>query len=323
MNFQNLSKVETFQAYLDNAFKNGMAQAEAMRKDTTNPNRLFRSKRIEQTRIQAIGKSLASALDTIGKSFPRFDALAPFYQELVRCTVDYEQLKKSLGALNWAKLQVIGLMRKYDTEVGMTMKVERVNKARIAFSGRVSSVVKQVKDNLTYLEECRKIMKGYPALKTSVATIVIAGMPNVGKSTLLAKLTGSKPQVASYPFTTKRLNFGYDKNGYQYVDTPGLLDRPLEKRNKIERQAILALKHLATLVVFMIDPTETCGYPLVEQRALLEEVKKMFNISLIVVANKTDTGATFKGALSVSAKEGTGIDELRAAINAILFQKAR
>src|SRR3989338_6721961 len=103
MNFQNLGKVETFQKYLDMAYNNGLAQAESVRKDTTNPNRLFRSKRIEQARVEAVGKSLANSLGTVGKSFPRFDALAPFYQELVRCTVEYDQLKKSLGALNWAK----------------------------------------------------------------------------------------------------------------------------------------------------------------------------------------------------------------------------
>ncbi|HLC32617.1 MAG TPA: GTPase, partial [Candidatus Nanoarchaeia archaeon] len=293
------------------------------RRETTNPNRLFRSKKIEQARVETMGKSLANALEMIGKSFPRFDALAPFYQELVRATVDYEQLKKSLGAVNWAKLQVKGLTEKYLEDIKRTMRAETVNKVRAAFSGRTSSVLKQIKDNLSYLEEVRKTMKGYPTLKTSVKTIVIAGMPNVGKSTLLAQLTGSKPQVAPYPFTTQRLNFGYDKDGNQYVDTPGLLDRPLEKRNRIERQAILALKHLANLIVFVIDPSEGCGYPINDQRSLLEETKKVFDLPILVAANKTDTGAQFKEAIAISAKEGTGLDELRKAISVSLLVKSR
>lgn len=323
MNFQSLGKVETFQTYLDIAFKNAIVQAENMRKNTTNPNRLYRSKKIELARIEAMGKSLANALGTVGKSFPRFEALAPFYQELVRCTVEYEHLKKSLGALNWAKKQVEGLTEKYLIEIRKTTQVERINKVRGAYSGRVSSIFKQIKDNLTYLEECRKIMKAYPTLKTSVNTVVIAGMPNVGKSTVLAKLTGSKPEVAPYPFTTQRLNFGYDKDGNQYVDTPGLLDRPLEKRNKIERQAILALKHLANLVVFILDPTEACGYPIAEQRELLEEVKKTFDVPHIVAANKMDAGATFKNVLMISAKEGTGMDKLAKSISDALAQKSK
>src|SRR3989344_5070346 len=151
MNFQSLGKVETFQTYLDNAYKNALAQAENVRKDTTNPNRLFRSKKIELARIEAMGKSLASSLSTIGRSFPRFDALAPFYQELVRCTVEYEQLKKSLGALNLAKRQIETLTEKYVQDIGRTMKVEQINRVRASYSGRVSSVLKQIKDNLVYL----------------------------------------------------------------------------------------------------------------------------------------------------------------------------
>ncbi len=315
MNLQGLGKVEAFQTYLDIAFKNGMKEAEKVRAETTSPNKLFRSRRIEKARIEVIGKSLISSLDRIGKSFPRFDSLAPFYQELVRCTVDYDQLKKSLGALNWAKKQVILLLDKYLGELHRTQRIELINKTRTAFSGRTSSVMKQVKDNLLYLEECRKIMKSYPSLKTSVKTIVIAGMPNVGKSTLLACLTGSKPEIASYPFTTQKLNFGYDKDDNQYVDTPGLLDRPLIKRNRIEKQAILALKHLASVIVFVFDPTESSGYSVKEQEALLREIKKEFSLPVILVSNKADIGEPVKNAISVSAKDCSGIKEVQTAIS--------
>ncbi len=323
MNLQGLGKVEDYQKYLDIAFKNGVATAELTRKELTNPNRLFRSKRIEIARVEAIGKSLVSSLDFIGRSFPSFDQLAPFYQELVKSTLDYDLLKKSLGAVNWAKKQIAGLTIKYRGELARAQQVMLINKTRTAFSGRISSVIKQIKDNLRYLEESRKIMKGYPSLKTKANTIVIAGAPNVGKSTLLAALTGSKPETAHYPFTTQKLNLGYDAEDNQYVDTPGLLDRPLAKRNPIEKQAILALKHLATIIIFVIDPTETCGYTIIEQRNLLSDIKESFTQPIILVANKSDTGATYKGAIEISAKEGTGIDKLRKEINSIISQKAK
>ncbi len=323
MNLQGLGKVEDYQKYLDMAFKNGVARAAEARTETTSPNRVTRSKRIEMARLETVGKSLINNLDAIGKSFPSFDQLAPFYQELVKATLDYGLLKQSLGAVNWAKKQITGLLHKYTKEVSLTTRLPHFNKLRIAFSGRASSVMKQIKDNLAYLEQCRKTMKGYPSLKTKVNTIVIAGAPNVGKSTLLAVLTGSKPETAPYPFTTLRLNLGYDAEENQYVDTPGLLDRPFDKRNPIEKQAILALKHLATIIIFIIDPTEMCGYPILEQRNLLAEIKQTFTQPIILVANMVDIGGKFKGAIEISAKEGTGIDKLRKEITSLLSQKAK
>ncbi|VVB81333.1 putative GTP-binding protein EngB [uncultured archaeon] len=321
MNLQGLGKVEDYQKYLDMAYKNGADAAMQSRQDTTSRNKAIRSRRIESARIEAYGKSLINSLDFIGRSFPSIDQLAPFYQELIKCTLDYPMLKQSLGALNWAKKQLTGLLHKYTKELSLTTRIEHFNKLRRAFSGRTSSVMKQIKDNLTYLEYCRKTMKGYPSLKTKVNTVVIAGAPNVGKSTLLAVLTGSKPEIASYPFTTQKVNLGYDAEGNQYIDTPGLLDRPIEARNKIEKQAILALKHLATIIIFVIDPTETCGYTVVEQKNLLQEIKDMFTLPIIIVANKADTGAIFKHAIEISAKEGTGIDKLKKEITSLLKAK--
>jgi len=322
MNLQGLSKVEDFQKYLDMAFKNGMSRVAQARKETTSRSKLIRSKRIEHARTDAIGMSLINSLDFILKSFPRMEQLDPFYQELVKCTLDYDLLKKSLGAVNWAKGQITLLLGKHLSDLSRTTQLILINKVRTAFSGRASSVMKQIKENLTYLEHCRKTMREYPSLKTRVNTIVIAGAPNVGKSTLLAVLTGSKPKTAPYPFTTQQLNLGYDAEGNQYVDTPGLLDRPLAKRNPIERQAILALKHLANIIVFVIDPTEACGYTIPEQRNLLAEIKRIFTQPVIVASNKADTGATFKSAIEISAKEGTGIDKLRKEITSLLDKKS-
>jgi nucleolar GTP-binding protein len=46
------------------------------------------------------------------------------------------------------------------------------------------------------------------------------------------------------------------------VDTPGILDHPLEERNTIEMQAITALAHLRAAVLYFIDPSEQCGHNL-------------------------------------------------------------
>jgi len=104
-------------------------------------------------------------------------------------------------------------------------------------------------------------------------------------------------------------HFEKDRVRYQIIDTPGLLDRLLEERNHIELQAISALKHVGKVMLFIIDPSETCGYTLEKQMHLLEEIKKEFGIPMIVAANKTDISKTTEKAdMSMSTLTGDGVD---------------
>ena len=46
---------------------------------------------------------------------------------------------------------------------------------------------------------------------------------------------------------------------WQVLDTPGILDRPLEERNTIEMQSITAMAHLRAVVLYIVDASEQCG----------------------------------------------------------------
>jgi nucleolar GTP-binding protein len=94
----------------------------------------------------------------------------------------------------------------------------------------------------------------------------------------------------------------------------------MSKRNQIERQAIAALKYLANVVIFMMDPSETCGWPFDEQMNLYSEVRRMFAASpMIVVFNKVDitppdrleaARSMLPGSREIIASEGVGVQEL-------------
>merc|ERR1712217_60662 len=92
--------------------------------------------------------------------------------------------------------------------------------------------------------------------------------------------------------TTKSLFVGhldYNYVRWQVIDTPGILDHPLEDRNTIEMTAITALAHLNASVLFFVDVSEMCGYPLAQQVALFHSIKPLFrNRPLLIVLNKVD-----------------------------------
>jgi nucleolar GTP-binding protein len=101
------------------------------------------------------------------------------------------------------------------------------------------------------------------------------------------------------------------KNQYQIIDTPGLLDRPLTSRNDIELQAIAALTHLADVIVFITDPSETCGYLFKDQLSLLNQIQDVFkDKKFIIVENKVDLKQSDSKNKKISCKTQNGIDEL-------------
>lgn len=72
------------------------------------------------------------------------------------------------------------------------------------------------------------------------------------------------------------------------MDTPGILDHPLEDRNTIEMQAITALAHLRAAVLYMMDVSEQCGHSLEEQVELFRNIKPLFanKVGLVYIINK-------------------------------------
>jgi len=291
---------------LDKAF------GRAAKATATGPDRVARARNLAVARVRIAGETIESTLRGVVKGFPSLDRLPPFYQELVHLLVDKGQLKKHLGAADWAASQAHELTREYRRRIGRAQGNAIGDLRREAY-GRLSSVVKQVASDLDALSEARRTLRRIPEVDPDLPTIVVAGYPNVGKSSFVRAVSTGRPKVADYPFTTKRVSLGHVTRGdrrYQIMDTPGLLDRPMEKRNAMERQAISALTHLADGVLFLLDPTETCGYPLEDQRRLLGEIRALFSdVPFVIVANKADLGGRANGALAVSALSGQGVRE--------------
>ena len=168
----------------------------------------------------------------------------------------------------------------------------RCKELKRAALGRMCTLMKRQDDSLKYLEQVRQHMSRLPSIDPTARTLLLCGHPNVGKSSLMNKLTRADVEVQPYAFTTKALYVGHMDHGYlrwQVIDTPGVLDRPLEERNTIEMQAITALAHLRACALYLVDVSEQCGFTLAQQADLFHSVKPLFaNKPVMVVANKTD-----------------------------------
>lgn len=261
----------------------------------------------EESMVLTAANILSDNLGHIVRKFPGFDRMPPFYIELAEILVGVEELKMNLASVQWAGEKIGDLARKY---VGMMREAEDAKVVRKQAFGRISSIVESIDGSLRFLNDARNKLRKLPAFDEG-PSIVVAGYPNVGKSSFVALVSSAHPEIAPYPFTTKGLAVGhFMKKGvrYQVIDTPGLLDRPLEKRNEIELQAISALKHVGKVILYIIDPSETCGYSLDTQMHLLEEIRIRFPVPFLVVANKADISTSGIGDMNMSTLHGEGVD---------------
>lgn len=280
-------------------------------------NKVIRKRLFIIAKLDAVTDTLDSVLNKYISTFPSFDQVHEFEFDLINTTIGIDRLRKSLGAIDWGRKKVQSLRGEIIKKVKRTRQINQYSKLeeyRRVFYGRVTSILKQISSDLEFLNNARNKLKSFPAIDPELTTVVVAGAPNVGKSLIVKQLSSGKPKVASYPFTTQQLNLGHltiDHIKLQVIDTPGLLDRSLEHRNKIELQAIMALKHLADIILFILDPSEHCGYSIEEQYRLLEELKRLFsNTQIIPIENKKDLHQSKTDLLKVSAINGQGISEL-------------
>ncbi len=306
--FENIPTVLTAKEIIDKMFRR------ARRVEVPySRNRITMEKSLSIAKIYTARDVAVSTLRKYIETFPYINKLHPFYRSLLDLLIDKNRYKKSLATINWASGRIESFASNYTSKIKAVRKVSEILKLRKEFYGRASSVLKDVDSELKYLNEVRNIIRKLPSVDVNIPTIVIAGYPNVGKSELVARISSAKPEIAPYPFTTKGVILGHlELKGkrIQIVDTPGLLDRPLSKRNRIEKQAILALKYLANIIVFILDPSETCGYGIEEQLNLLQEIRTNFGIKVVDVENKADLYKSDSSRLKISAKTGENVDYL-------------
>jgi nucleolar GTP-binding protein len=269
--------------------------SKTQRKTPTEVHPQFQISRIRKfymRKVKFCQSTIEEKLDDMLEKFPKLDEIHPFYADLMNVLYDRDHYKLALGHLNKAKTLIETVSKDYVRMLKYADSLYRAKTLKKAAMGRMCTILKKLASSLNYLEEVRKHMARLPSIDPHTRTIILTGYPNVGKSSFMNNVTNANVEVQPYAFTTKSLFVGhteFELMPWQVIDTPGLLDRPLEERNIIEMQAITAMAHLNACILFFIDISEKCGYTIPQQLELFNSVRPLYaNKPLGIVISKID-----------------------------------
>lgn len=287
--WKDIAPVPTSQEFLD------IVLSRTQRRLPTQIRAGFKISRIRAFYIRKVkytAETFSEKLSAILEGFPRLADIHPFHKDLLNTLYDADHFRIALGQLNTAKGLIETVSRDYIRLLKYGQSLFQCKQLKRAALGRMATICKRLRDPLLYLEQVRQHLGRLPSIDPNTRTLLICGYPNVGKSSFLRNISRADVDVQPYAFTTKSLfvgHFDYKMLRFQAIDTPGILDHPLEEMNTIEMQSITAIAHLRSAILYFMDLSEQCGYSVQAQMALFQSIKPLFANKLVfIVVNKID-----------------------------------
>ncbi|KAJ5925154.1 Nucleolar GTP-binding protein 1 [Penicillium verhagenii] len=287
--WKDIAPVPTHQEFLDIVLSRTQRQLPTQIRAGFKISRIrgFYTRKVKYT-SETFGDKFQAILD----GFPRLQDIHPFHKDLMNTLYDADHFRIALGQVSTAKHLIETVSRDYVRLIKYAQSLFQCKQLKRAALGRMATICRRLKDPLVYLEQVRQHLGRLPSIDPNTRTLLICGYPNVGKSSFLKNITRADVDVQPYAFTTKSLfvgHFDYKYLRFQAIDTPGILDHPLEEMNTIEMQSITAVAHLRSAILYFMDLSEQCGYSVADQIKLYHSIKPLFaNKIVYIVINKID-----------------------------------
>ena len=154
-----------------------------------------------------------------------------------------------------------------------------------------------------------------------LADVGLVGMPSVGKSTIISKISAAKPKIAAYHFTTLKPNLGVVKTSstsYVVADLPGLI----EGASRGDGLGDQFLKHIerTRIIAHVIDMGATEGRNPYDDYVIINNELREFNPKIldkpqIIIANKMDMPNASKNLEEFQKKVNVNIYPIKAITN--------
>ncbi len=220
--------------------------------------------------VNFVHNKIADRLTQIYSSLPDYSKMDEYYLLMSKNIVQEKVLDKYKNHYITTIHLINSISEKYKRFVKREKKYTDKLKLKKEYLGRIKSILKKLDGTNEILMGYGKYFRAIPNPQ-KLFTVVLVGAPNTGKTTLLAEITTADPEINSYSFTTKTLNFGYYKKReeiIQVVDTPGLIHEDFKDMNFIEKQAVVAIKTLADVIIFLFNQHQSYD----EQKKILKKL---------------------------------------------------
>ncbi|KAF5843823.1 hypothetical protein DUNSADRAFT_5060 [Dunaliella salina] len=229
--------------------------------------------------MDTLMKELSVPFSNYVKKFPDPSKLHPFESALLHLTVSQGSYSSTLSKVDALRKVVQEVGKSYANKAANASNKQNALEVALEGCEAIERVYRKGAKAVDDLKEIAKKLRALPTVETMLPTLALVGAPNVGKSSLVRVLSSGIPEVCNYPFTTRSIKMGHfylDGRKHQVTDTPGVMSRGDDERNKMELLTLAALDCLPTSVLFVMDLTEECGTSIADQWAIRRELRARY-----------------------------------------------